>query len=287
MDLYHLLSIILLFYLEVENMNIPVKELFVTETTAYSLDDVILEARKKDNKDSNRYFILCKNLNKNLIDLLHSDGANIGELLDTGFVEVISNMVVHIIDEEADANHFIYSDYASITDRACDRYYEVYHVFTEKKYRGKGISKEFVNIVLSNIYNIERNFNNEVCIFAQAGISMEEYPEDPYKDENADEKIGGILDKVISFYEKCGFIEVNKISDFDNSCNMYFAPDHASASVIEFYKKAWKSMYDAYLEKVKQVTKLTEKIESVKSLLENMKKVDEDKDAEENKEKIE
>lgn len=268
-------------------MNIPVKELFVTETTAYSLDDTILEARKKDNEGNNRYFILCKNLNKNLIDLLHSDGANVGELLDTGFVEVISNMVVHIIDEEADANHFIYSDYASITDRACDKYYEVYHVFTEKKYRGQGISKEFVNTVLCNIYNTERGFNNEVCIFAQAGVSMEEYPEDPFEDEDNNKKIIEIIDKVITFYEKCGFVEVNKISDFENSCNMYFAPDHASASVIEFYKKAWKVMYDVYLEKVKQVANLTEKIETAKALLENMKKEDEDKDAGKNNEKTE
>lgn len=242
-------------------MNIPVKELFVTETTAYSLDDTILEARKKDNESNNRYFILCKNLNKNLIDLLHSNGANVGELLDTGFIEVISNMVVHIIDEEADANHFIYSDYASITDRACDKYYEVYHVFTEKKYRGKGITKEFVNTVLYNIYSTERSFNNEICIFTQAGISMEEYPEDPFKDE---EKASKIIDKVIEFYEKCGFIDVNKISDFENSCNMYFAPDHASASVIGFFKKAWKNMYDAYLEKVAQITELEEKIKNMK-----------------------
>ncbi len=241
-------------------MNIPVKELFVTKTTAYSLDDTILEARKKDNKDNNRYFILCKNLNKNLIDLLHSNGANVGELLDTGFVEVISNMVVHIMDEEEDANHFIYSDYASITDRACDKYYEVYHVFTEKKYRGKGITKEFVNTVLYNIYTDERNFNNEICIFTQAGISMEEYPEDPFKDE---EKASKIIDNVIDFYEKCGFVDVNKISDFENSCNMYFAPDHASASVIEFFKKAWKNMHNAYLEKVTQTIELEEKIKNM------------------------
>lgn len=266
-------------------MNIPVKELFVTETTAYSLDDTILEARKKDNEGNNRYFILCKNLNKDLIDLLHSDGANVGELLETGYVEVISNMVVHIIDEEADANHFIYSDYASITDRACDKYYEVYHVFTEKKYRGQGISKEFVNIVLCNIYNTERGFNNEVCIFAQAGMSMEEYPEDPYKYDDAEERIWQIVDKVIGFYEKCGFVQVNKISDFENSCNMYFAPDHASASVIKFYRKAFNDMYNICVEKVKQVAKLTEKIETAKTLLENMKKEDEDKDARKDNEK--
>lgn len=268
-------------------MNIPVKELFVTETTAYSLDDTILEARKKDNEGNNRYFILCKNLNKNLIDLLHSDGANVGELLDTGFVEVISNMVVHLIDEEVDANHFIYSDYASITNRACDKYYEVYHVFTEKKYRGQGISKEFVNTVLCNIYNTERSFNNEVCIFAQAGVSMEEYPEDPYKYDDAEEIIWQIVDKVIGFYEKCGFVAVNRISDFDNSCNMYFAPDHASASVIKFYIKVFDDMYNIYVEKVKQFAKLTEKIEGAKALLEDMKKEDESKDAGKNNEKTE
>lgn len=240
-------------------MNIPVKELVVVRTMVFSTDMVILESEKKDNKN-NRYFILAKNLDKNLIDLVHSELANVGELLETNLVEVISNMVVHIIDEEEDANHFIYSDYASITDRACDKYYEVYHVFTEKKYRGKGITKEFVNTVLYNIYTDERNFNNEICIFTQAGISMEEYPEDPFKDE---EKASEIIDNVIKFYEKCGFIDVNKISDFENSCNMYFAPDHASASVIGFFKKAWKNMYDAYLEKVAQISELEEKIKNI------------------------
>ena len=240
-------------------MNIPVKELVVVRTTVFSTDMVILESEKKDNKN-NRYFILAKNLDKNLIDLVHSELANVGELLETNLVEVVSNMVVHIMDEEEDANHFIYSDYASITDRSCDKYYEVYHVFTEKKYRGKGITKEFVNTVLYNIYTDERNFNNEICIFAQAGISTEEYPEDPFKDE---EKASKIIDNVIDFYEKCGFVDVNKISDFENSCNMYFAPDHSSASVIEFFKKAWKNMHNAYLEKVTQTIELEEKIKNM------------------------
>lgn len=243
-------------------MNIPVNELVIKDTIGFSDNMCILETRKKDN--NNRYFILANNLQVNLFDLLHSEGLVVGELLKDEIIEVVSNMVVHPIDEELDANHFIYSDYASITNRACDTYFEVYHVFTEKKYRCKGLTKEFISTVLYNIYKWEHDVGNETCIFAQAGISCEKYP---YPVVDNEDEASKILDGVISFYEKCGFIEVNKISDFENSCNMYFAPDHASASVIEFYKKAWKNMYNLYLEKLDQNNKLIEKINKVTDLL--------------------
>lgn len=233
-------------------MNIPVNELVIKDIIGFSNDMCIFEAGKENNKND-RFFILVKNLNMNFSELLHSEESTVGDLLKEDLVEVVSNMIVHQIDENTEADHFIYSDYSGITDNMCDEYYEVRNLFTEKKYRGQGLTREFVMTVLSNIYEDERAMLHETCIFVQAGISVEEYPDDPTED---DEKSSKIIDGVISFYEKCGFVDVNEISGFEYSCNMYFAPDIASAKIINFYKDALKAKHDAYINLLNEYEKL-------------------------------
>lgn len=233
-------------------MNIPVNELIIKDIIGFSNDMCILEAEKKNYKND-RFFILIKNLNMKFSELLHSEEFTVGDFLKEDLIEVVSNMIVHQIDKDTEADHFIYSDYSGITGNMCDDYYEVRNLFTEKKYRGQNLTKEFVTSVLSKIYEDERSMLHETCIFVQAGISVEEYPDDPTEDY---EKSSKIIDSVISFYEKCGFVDVNEISGFEYSCNMYFAPDIASAKIINFYKDALKAKHDAYIDLLNKYKKL-------------------------------
>lgn len=203
--------------------------LYVTKAVCFdnNLDKFILTCRRKDNK----YYILCETTEESngLIDLTwHS----IKTLCYNNIIKIISKICIHVISKE-NINEELSSinlNYFGLADIECSKYFQIYDVFTEKEYRNKGLTKKFMQYVLDDILKQE---NNDICIYTQAIISPEEYPY-PIIDNN--EEKNKILNGVIKFYEKCGFVDINGTSDFENSCNMCFIQDSASRNIIKFYR---------------------------------------------------
>ena len=201
--------------------------LYVTKAVCFdnNLDKFILTCRRKDNK----YYILCETTEESngLIDITwHS----IKTLCYNNIIKIISKICIHVISKE-NINEELSSinlNYFGLADIECSKYFQIYDVFTEKEYRNKGLTKKFMQYVLDDILKQE---NNDICIYAQAIISPEEYPY-PIIDNN--EEKNKILNGVIKFYEKCGFVDINGTSDFENSCNMCFIQDSDLEILLNF-----------------------------------------------------
>ena len=227
--------------------------LYVTKAVCFdnNLDKIILTCERKDNNKDNKYYILCETTEdaNGLIDLSwHS----IKTLACNDIIKIISKICIHAISKENINEELLStnSDYLGLADMNCSKYFQIYDVFTEKEYRNKGLTKKFMQYVLDDILNQE---NNDICIYTQADISCEEHP---YSAANDEEKKNKILDGTIKFYEKCGFIEVGKMSDFENRSGiyLYFISDCVSKDIIKFYRdlysnknKAYNELHDKYI----------------------------------------
>lgn len=231
--------------------------LYVTKAAYFDnyLDKFILTCeRKGNNKD--KYYILCETTEEvnGLIDL---SWRSIKTLACNDIIKIISKICIHVISKENINEELLStnSDYLGLADMNCSKYFQIYDVFTEKEYRNKGLTKKFMQYVLNDILKQE---NNDICIYTQADISCEEHP---YSVANDEEEKNKILDGTIKFYEKCGFIEVGKVSDFENRSGiyLYFIPDCVSKDIIKFYRdlysnknKAYNELHDKYINLIKE-----------------------------------
>lgn len=219
----------------------------------------------KDPKDPNYiWYILCI-MNKDF-KLKPSETVNLDELIWDDNITIISYIIIND-NTYNDSSNFIHSDYLSITDKSCDTYFQVNRVYTEKEYRMNGYTSFFVNMVLTDLYDHEKSLGHETCIYSEVYADLT----DILAGENTDSEDKELIDKLIKinirFFKECGFIKVNEISDCENSCNMYFIPDLAARSIIEFFRRRSIMFQNNYNREVNITKNLQNKISKMNEIL--------------------
>lgn len=102
-------------------------------------------------------------------------------------------------------------------------------IFVDKKSRHQGIGSMFLQTV-------SKYYGEDVAILTAAGASMKEYPEEP----SDDEKIM-ITKELRPFYEKNGFIDVNKYYGNYEFKNAYLFNNKAGRECLEKIKKEFEN----------------------------------------------
>lgn len=98
---------------------------------------------------------------------------------------------------------------------------EIYQIFTEKNMRENGIASDLIKTVVAQ--------NPNAIIFAVAGASKLEYPDEPAEDE-----FYTILENLKPFYEKTGFIDINRvIGGYERKCTyLYVGNDNIGVAKL-------------------------------------------------------
>ena len=214
------------------------------------------------------WYILCI-MNKDF-KLKSSETVNLDELIWDDNITLISYIIINNNTYD-DSSNSIHSDYLSITDKSCDTYFQVIKVYTEKEYRMNGYTSFhtsfFVNMVLTDLYDHEKSLGHETCIYSEVYADLTDILYGKNTDTEDEELIDLLTRKNIKFFKDCGFINVNEISDCENSCNMYFIPDLAARSIIEFFRKRSIMFHNNYTREVKITESLQNKINKMNEIL--------------------
>lgn len=105
---------------------------------------------------------------------------------------------------------FLVSDMAHIIIHGMvNRIIYITEVYVNKEYRMQYYGQELVHTLTDQF--------SDSAIILRAGALIEEYPEEP-----KDEELNIIILRLISFFNKCGFVSINEYCGFENSEAMLF-----------------------------------------------------------------
>ena len=112
---------------------------------------------------------------------------------------------------------------------AGSRRIRIYDLNTNKKFRNKGLTSKFLSLV-PWLFG-----NDDYMIFLKAAASCREYPDCP-----TDEEIQDIIENLVKFYEKCGYVNVNHpISDFECSRMMIYVSSESDRKLVKHLLKLY------------------------------------------------
>jgi len=111
-------------------------------------------------------------------------------------------------------------------------YFEILDTFTEPEYR----NNKFASTLLDYVIKFIMNFKSNIVIFTYAGISTREYIKEPFEKD-----FPGIINKVATFYEKNGFIDVNSFSDFDSGKHMVYLNEITAKPLLTSFINLYES----------------------------------------------
>ena len=112
---------------------------------------------------------------------------------------------------------------------AGSRRIRIYDFYTNKKFRNKGLTSKFLSLV-PWLFG-----NDDYMIFLKAAASCREYPDCP-----TDEEIQDIIENLVKFYEKCGYVNVNHpISDFECSRMMIYVSSESDRKLVKHLLKLY------------------------------------------------
>ena len=141
---------------------------------------------------------------------------------------------------------FIYQSFANDDIDAIigvgSRRIQIYDLYTNKKFRNKGLTSKFLSLV-PWLFG-----NDDYMIFLKAAASCREYPDCP-----TDEEIQDIVENLVKFYEKCGYVDVNHpISDFECSRMMIYVSSESDRRLVKYLLKLYEDKENQYRKEIKK-----------------------------------
>lgn len=114
---------------------------------------------------------------------------------------------------------------------------QIYDLYTNKKFRNKGLTSKFLSLV-PWLFG-----NDNYMIFLKAAASCREYPDCP-----TDEEIQDIIENLVKFYEKCGYVDVNHpISDFESGRMMIYISSESDRKLVKHLLKLYEDKEKSYI----------------------------------------
>ena len=141
-------------------------------------------------------------------------------------IEFVSELIVK---NSTEPTSFITSDIRDLMENSAlyvtesYKYFEILDIFTKPEYR----NNKFASILLEYVIKFIMDSKTNAVIFTYAGVSSREYIEEP-----PEKDFPYIIDKVTTFYEKNGFIDVNSFSDFESGKHMVYLNEITSKPLV-------------------------------------------------------
>ena len=165
--------------------------------------------------------------------------------IDEAFDKFPDNAISIFTIEGNSMNHDFANDDIDAIIGADSRRIQIYDLYTNKKFRNKGLTSKFISLV-PWLFG-----NDDYMIFLKAAASCREYPDCP-----TDEEIQDIIENLVKFYEKCGYVDVNHpISDFENSRMMIYVSSESDRKLVKHLLKLYENKEKEYIEYVKEQIK--------------------------------
>lgn len=182
-------------------------------------------------------YLLVSTLNLDISEIVNC--RNIDEAFDKFPDNAISYFTI-----EGNSKHGFANDDISAISGVGSRRVQIYDLYTNKKFRNKGLTSKFLNLI-PWLFG-----NDDYMIFLKAAASCREYPDCP-----TDEEIQDIIENLVKFYEKCGYVDVNHpISDFGNSRMMIYVSSESDRKLIKYLLKLYEDKEKVYKKENKNLS---------------------------------
>ena len=176
-------------------------------------------------------YLLVSTSNLDISEIVNCN--NINEAFDKFPDNAISIFTI----EGNSMNHDFANDDIDAIIGADSRRIQIYDLYTNKKFRNKGLTTKFLSFI-PWLFG-----NDDYMIFLKAAASCREYPDCP-----TDEEIQDIVENLVKFYEKCGYVDVNHpISDFENSRMMIYVSSESDRKLIKYLLKLYEDKEKSYI----------------------------------------